>query len=121
MPQEGVAVRLAPGIIRDGLLQVGTAPAGRAVGRRRGQQGEPFLGGRVTADVEPELVHGLAQHIDLRLRRCFLGFIDIGKEPRTDDAREQADDDQYHQKLEQGKAGMALDRHGFVFREALDG
>src|SRR6516225_1954646 len=95
-----VDVARAPGVQRNGLLQVRAGPLVDVL-RTRVQRLEPLLGRRIAADVQPIFVQRLLERVDLRLRDLRVGLAHLIEVAWRHEAREQADDHDHHQQLQQ--------------------
>src|SRR5688572_32795001 len=71
-----VDVGTAPGIVRNGALQVRPAPVG-LVCRSGDQRGQTLLGSGVAPRVEPVLVEGFFQGVELRPGHLDRGLADL--------------------------------------------
>src|SRR5687767_8658065 len=100
-----VLVCLAPRIARHRLLQIRAVPVGD-VGIPL-QRLQSLRGVRIGAHVEPVLIEGGTEELDLGLGRRLLGFGDVLEEPRTDEADQEAEHDDDDEQLDQREARLA--------------
>lgn len=114
---EFVGVGITPGVgWYSVFLQVGAIPFGFAGGL--GNQGYQTLrSGWIVAGVEPVLIQRLAERIDLRLGRFYLGFSDLGEIFWPHVTGEQPDNDHDHEEFQQGKSTAAEAPYGPVFSD----
>lgn len=100
-----VEVTVTPRVEGDGLDKVRAGPFHFIPGTRH-QGSQSLFGAGVVPDVQPVLVEGLAEGVDLRSGDLDFGFADLGEIFRADVAGQQSDDDHDDQEFEEGEAGM---------------
>src|SRR3990172_1716716 len=105
-----VLVGLAPGVERDGLLEVRAVPLRLAL-RLGAEHGQALFGARIAADVQAVGIQRLLERVDLRLRDLHLASADLREISRRNVAREQPDDHQDHEQLEQREAARTSLSH----------
>jgi hypothetical protein len=65
-----------------------------------------LLRGRIAPVVEAVAVERNAQHLDLRSRRLGFRIGDSPEDLRSDNSREEPEDDDHHEQLDEGEPGV---------------
>ena len=117
IPGMFVYIGIAPRVWRYGvLLQVGAIPFCFA-GWLGDKCDQALRSGWIVAGVEPVLIQRLAERIDLRPGRFYLGFSDLGEVFWPHVTCEQSDNDHDHEEFQQGKPTAAEAPSGRFFSD----
>src|SRR5258707_771944 len=102
-----IDVSVTPGVERDFLPQVGSAPRERLpiAGRGLPEGGEALAGGGIAPCVEAIGVERGTEHFDLRAGGDVFRFADVFEDVGRDHARQYRDDDDDDEDFDEGEAG----------------